>query len=90
MMICRHHVPAPAEPKSEGEMSEQELDEQSKNVDRWLSAHIIPVRIISPLRPLVLMLTPPSRLTCSCSDPRCRRISSTTGTDVAGRDGCLV
>ncbi|KAH7923795.1 hypothetical protein BV22DRAFT_1035930 [Leucogyrophana mollusca] len=41
-----HQGPAPAEPKIEGEMSEQELDEQSKkNVDRWVSAHIIPARI---------------------------------------------
>ncbi|KAG2141084.1 hypothetical protein DEU56DRAFT_797208 [Suillus clintonianus] len=39
-----HQGPEPVEPKIE--ISEQELDERSKrNVERWVSAHIIPSRI---------------------------------------------
>ncbi|KAG0706698.1 hypothetical protein DFH29DRAFT_900994 [Suillus ampliporus] len=39
-----HQGPEPVEPQPE--ISEQELDERSRrNVERWVSAHIIPIRI---------------------------------------------
>jgi len=41
--FCRHEDPAPTEPVIE--MSEHDFDSVSKrNVERWVSAHIIPVR----------------------------------------------